>query len=75
MGAVACHQKPPIDCHGRFIWRIGSSQRKLVADFGNESAKCWSEWQDLSLRPPRPERGAPGIRLKIHPCQSCQRHC
>jgi len=21
-----------------------------------ESAKCWSEWQDLNLRPPRPER-------------------
>ena len=21
-------------------------------------AKCWSEWQDLNLRPPRPERGA-----------------
>ena len=25
------------------------------------SAKCWSEWQDLNLRPPRPERG--GRRL------------
>src|SRR5580700_8932829 len=22
------------------------------------SAKSWSEWQDLNLRPPRPERGA-----------------
>jgi len=22
------------------------------------SAKCWSEWQDLNLRPPRPERGS-----------------
>src|SRR6266511_4830050 len=22
------------------------------------SAKCWSEWQNLNLRPPRPERGA-----------------
>jgi hypothetical protein len=22
------------------------------------SAKPWSEWQDLNLRPPRPERGA-----------------
>ena len=21
-------------------------------------AKCWSEWQDLNLRPPRPEQGA-----------------
>src|SRR5262245_29329847 len=24
----------------------------------SEDAKCWSEWQDLNLRPPRPERGA-----------------
>jgi hypothetical protein len=29
-----------------------------VADFASKSAKCWSEWQDLNLRPPRPERGA-----------------
>ena len=26
-------------------------------------AKCWSEWQDLNLRPPRPERGAPSYSL------------
>src|SRR5262245_48039243 len=25
----------------------------------SEDAKCWSEWQDLNLRPPRPERGVP----------------
>ena len=25
-----------------------------------KSAKCWSEWQDLNLRPPRPER----VRLR-----------
>src|SRR3984893_2689336 len=31
---------------------------QVVADFGSKSAKCWSEWQDLNLRPPRPERGA-----------------
>src|SRR3954466_3978477 len=24
----------------------------------SEGVKCWSEWQDLNLRPPRPERGA-----------------
>ena len=24
----------------------------------SDDAKCWSEWQDLNLRPPRPERGA-----------------
>jgi hypothetical protein len=23
----------------------------------SDAAKCWSEWQDLNLRPPRPERG------------------
>jgi hypothetical protein len=28
-----------------------------VADWIAISAKCWSEWQDLNLRPPRPERG------------------
>jgi hypothetical protein len=37
----------------------GSSQvvAQVVADFFSKSAKCWSEWQDLNLRPPRPERG------------------
>jgi len=31
-------------------------------------AKCWSEWQDLNLRPPRPERGAlPELKaLQLH---------
>jgi hypothetical protein len=24
-------------------------------------AKEWSEWQDLNLRPPRPERGCVGV--------------
>src|SRR5262245_30131663 len=24
----------------------------------SKSLICWSEWQDLNLRPPRPERGA-----------------
>jgi hypothetical protein len=31
---------------------------EAVAEKGGVSAKCWSEWQDLNLRPPRPERGA-----------------
>jgi hypothetical protein len=31
-----------------------------------KSAKCWSEWQDLNLRSPRPERGAPRVSPKIH---------
>jgi hypothetical protein len=29
----------------------------VAGDF-DLSAKCWSEWQDLNLRPPRPKRGA-----------------
>jgi hypothetical protein len=24
---------------------------------------CWSEWQDLNLRPPRPARGREGLHL------------
>jgi hypothetical protein len=31
---------------------------EAVADRPFDSAKYWSEWQDLNLRPPRPERGA-----------------
>jgi integrase len=29
-----------------------------VAERNKKPAKYWSEWQDLNLRPPRPERGA-----------------
>jgi integrase len=29
-----------------------------VAERNEKPAKYWSEWQDLNLRPPRPERGA-----------------
>jgi hypothetical protein len=29
-----------------------------LADLVGICAKYWSEWQDLNLRPPRPERGA-----------------
>ncbi len=31
---------------------------EVVAERDDISAKYWSEWQDLNLRPPRPERGA-----------------
>ena len=27
------------------------------------SAKSWSEWQDLNLRPPRPERGVGPLKF------------
>ena len=48
------------------------------------SAKCWSEWQDLNLRPPRPERGAlpdcATLRLEVrslyrHPLHRIQAYC
>ena len=31
---------------------------KPVANVIGNSTKYWSEWQDLNLRPPRPERGS-----------------
>jgi hypothetical protein len=34
------------------------SVRKSVRQNVRECANYWSEWQDLNLRPPRPERGA-----------------
>ena len=34
------------------------AEAEAVAGKERVSAKCWSEWQDLNLRPPRPERGA-----------------
>src|SRR5262249_49845420 len=41
---------------------VRRSSREALADLLAQrdeiSAKCWSEWQDLNLRPPRPERGA-----------------
>jgi hypothetical protein len=32
------------------------------SESGLESAERWSKWQDLNLRPPRPERGVPPDR-------------
>src|SRR5262245_66529061 len=40
----------------RLRWRV--SVGETVGIDVSEGAKCWSEWQDLNLRPPRPERGA-----------------
>jgi hypothetical protein len=37
---------------------FGVSVTQPVTIRSLESAKCWSEWQDLNLRLPRPERGA-----------------
>ena len=34
---------------------IGVSVPEVVPDWTVNLAKCWSEWQDLNLRPPRPE--------------------
>jgi hypothetical protein len=39
----------------------GGTQRVSVGETVgidvSDGAKCWSEWQDLNLRPPSPERG------------------
>jgi hypothetical protein len=43
---------PPVLCS----FHLGLAEG-LAGRFGF-SAKYWSEWQDLNLRPPRPERGA-----------------
>ena len=45
---------------------VGAGVVPLKLRFGRDigrganlkSAKYWSEWQDLNLRPPRPERGS-----------------
>src|SRR5215475_13263810 len=56
--------------HGPAIRAVERQESKASRRAGRESvgetvglnvfgrAKCWSEWQDLNLRPPRPERGA-----------------
>jgi hypothetical protein len=36
---------------------IGVSVPEVVPNGTDNLAKCWSEWQDLNPRPPRPERG------------------
>src|ERR1700733_1755672 len=45
------------------LWAFLTLEYETVPQSVPESllilAKCWSEWQDLNLRPPRPERGAP----------------
>jgi heme-degrading monooxygenase HmoA len=43
---------------GRHHEMTHQSVRFSVRQSVRECAKFWSEWQDLNLRPPRPERGA-----------------
>ena len=38
-------------------WVNNVSVAISVAEAMSNSDKYWSEWQDLNLRPPRPERG------------------
>src|SRR5215471_4395041 len=44
----------PDNCPGSRRNREDSLERSLIT-----LEKDWSEWQDLNLRPPRPERGVP----------------
>ena len=44
----------PDNCPGSRRNRDHSLERSLIT-----LEKDWSEWQDLNLRPPRPERGVP----------------
>ncbi|MFY9771715.1 MAG: hypothetical protein WAK04_15985, partial [Xanthobacteraceae bacterium] len=49
---------------------IGVSVPEVVPDATDDLAKYWSEWQDLNLRPPRPERGREGaapVRFQFAP--------
>ena len=60
---------------GRQTWAVGKRRVTVLswdlsrgrdAFFG---LKYWSEWQDLNLRPPRPERGAlPDCATLRHRC-------
>src|SRR6516162_8583500 len=47
----------PDNCPGSRRNRDHSLERSLIT-----LEKDWSEWQDLNLRPPRPEQGARGRR-------------
>ena len=40
------------------LYPVAQGVAQVVAKSFWSSVKCWSEWQDLNLRPPRPERGA-----------------
>ena len=44
---MVCRASPPLARNGAAIG----------AGLSANGAKYWSEWQDLNLRPPRPERG------------------
>jgi hypothetical protein len=41
----------------RQIFRNGRRKFEYLRRFCAKDARKWSEWQDLNLRPPRPERG------------------
>src|SRR5438105_14393881 len=48
-----------VSCSGAYICRaICRAACGSEVDLPLSLGKDWSEWQDLNLRPPRPERGA-----------------
>jgi hypothetical protein len=62
MGEAQCNHSANID--HRLTKKLAAiSVGETVGPRSCGSAKYWSEWQDLNLRPPRPEQGA----LPQHP--------
>src|SRR5215475_2135051 len=47
----------------------------MLSESRVKGAEMWSEWQDLNLRPPRPERGAPRVASEnvLVQCDSVRR--
>jgi hypothetical protein len=57
MGEAQCNHSPNIDQRLTKKTPAAISVGETVGPLSWGLAKCWSEWQDLNLRPPRPERG------------------
>ena len=58
MGEAQCNHSDNIDHRLTKKTLAAISVGETVGPLSWGSAKYWSEWQDLNLRPPRPERDA-----------------
>jgi hypothetical protein len=61
MGEAQCNHSANIDHRLTKKTLAAISVGETVGPLSWGSAKYWSGWQDLNLRPPRPERGGRGI--------------